>query len=46
MPTFSDFTGSHETFLVLWSNSPFDWIVSKLRDEGAELRFCQDVRPE
>ena len=40
LPTYSAFTGSHLQFLVLWEASPNGWIVPKLRDGGAELRFC------
>jgi hypothetical protein len=40
MPSFSDFTSSHERFLVLWDNSPSDWFVPKLLSMGAELRVC------
>lgn len=40
LPTYSSFASSHPQFLVLWELSPFDWIVPKLRDAGAELRFC------
>ena len=40
LPTYSAFTSSHQHFLVLWEASPNNWIVSKLRDAGAELRFC------
>jgi hypothetical protein len=40
MPTFSEFTKSHRRFLVLWEDSPFDWVVPKLKDMGAELRVC------
>lgn len=40
MPTFSEFTKTHQRFLVLWEDSPFDWVVPKLKDMGAELRVC------
>jgi len=40
MPNFTDFTSSHERFLVLWDNSPTDWFVPKLLSMGAELRVC------
>lgn len=40
LPTYSSFASSHQRFLVLWENSRFEWIVPKLRDSGAELRFC------
>jgi len=45
LPTYSSFAGSHQRFLVLWEDSPFDWIVPKLRDAGAELRFCNALGP-
>ena len=45
LPTYSDFTGSHQQFLVLWEASPNGWIVPKLRDAGAELRFCAASGP-
>ena len=45
LPTYSSFTSSHQRFLVLWEDSPFDWIVPKLRDAGAELRFCNALGP-
>ncbi|HWY54558.1 MAG TPA: glycosyltransferase family 39 protein [Terriglobales bacterium] len=39
LPTYSDFTDAHRRFLVLWQVSDLDWIVPKLRDAGAQLRF-------
>jgi hypothetical protein len=39
LPTYSDFTGAHRRFLVLWQVSDLDWIVPKLRDAGAHLRL-------
>ena len=40
LPTYSSFASTHQQFLVLWELSPYDWIVPKLHDAGAELRFC------
>jgi hypothetical protein len=45
MPTFADFTSVHQRFLVLWDNSPSDWIVPKLLDTGVELRLCKTLGP-
>lgn len=45
LPTYSSFVSSHPRFLVLWEPSPYDWIVPKLRETGAELRFCAASGP-
>lgn len=45
LPTYSSFASSHQQFFVLWEISPNDWIVHKLRDTGAELRFCAASGP-
>ncbi len=45
LPTYSSFASSHQQFFVLWEISPYDWIVHKLRDSGAELRFCAASGP-
>jgi hypothetical protein len=45
LPTYSSFSSSHQRFLVLWKPSPYDWIVPKLLDTGAELRFCAASGP-
>jgi hypothetical protein len=39
LPSYSSFTESHQSFLILWQESRFDWVVPKLRDAGAELRI-------
>jgi len=39
LPTYSAFTDAHRQFLVLWQVSNLDWIVPKLRDEGAQIRL-------
>ncbi len=39
LPTYSAFMHSHQRFLMLWEAGPFDWILPKLRETGAELRF-------
>ncbi len=39
VPSYSSFTEAHQSFLVLWQESRFDWIVPKLRSAGAELRM-------
>ncbi|MBZ5614900.1 MAG: glycosyltransferase family 39 protein [Acidobacteriia bacterium] len=40
LPEYSDFKRSHERFLVLWEISPFDWIMPRLREDGAQMRLC------
>ena len=45
LPTYLSFASSHQRFLVLWEPSPYDWIVPKLRETGAELRFCSVLGP-
>lgn len=40
LPNYSSFVSSHQRFLVLWDDNHRDWIVRKLRDTGAGLRFC------
>ena len=45
LPTYSSFASSHRRFLVLWENSRSQWIVPRLRDAGAELRFCNALGP-
>lgn len=41
LQSYSSFTSSHPQFVVLWEASRFDWIVPKLSEAGAELRFCR-----
>lgn len=45
LPTYLSFTSSHQRFLVLWEPSRIDWIVFRLRETGAELRFCSVLGP-
>jgi len=45
LPTYPDFLSSHQQFFFLWEYSRRDWIVRKLRDTGAEFRFCNALGP-
>jgi hypothetical protein len=45
LPTYREFTDSHQQFLVLWEASSSDWITPKLLDTGVELRVCKTLGP-